>query len=154
MQSQNFKRTNWTNRRPLFQTETACKISLRNPNLCSAISPKCEISAPAPGYRHKLLRGLTGLETQAHVRVLPACHFSCWAQTSQHATSRKVKHVELRYLYVQELVQSGLIRLRKVLGTLNPADILTKHVGKDTLCRRLELWVSSPNNLCELANFN
>jgi hypothetical protein len=74
-----------------------------------------------------------------------------WRDVSE---PRKTKRVELRYLYVQELVQSGLIRLRKVLGTLNPADILTKHVGKDTLCRRLELWVSSPNNLCELANFN
>ena len=49
----------------------------------------------------------------------------------------KTKHVELRYLYVQELVQSGLIRLRKVLGTLNPADILTKYVSKDTLYRHL-----------------
>ena len=48
-------------------------------------------------------------------------------------TSRKTKHVELRYLYVQELVQSGLVRLHKALGTLNPADILTKYVGKDTL---------------------
>ena len=50
-------------------------------------------------------------------------------------TSRKTKHVELRYLYVQELVQAGLIRTRKVLGTLNAADILTKIVGKDTLYR-------------------
>ena len=50
-------------------------------------------------------------------------------------TSRKTKHVELRYMYVEELVQSGLIRLRKVLGTLNPADFLTKYVGKDTLYR-------------------
>ena len=38
-------------------------------------------------------------------------------------------------MYVEELVQSGLIRLRKVLGTLNPADFLTKYVGKDTLYR-------------------
>ena len=35
-------------------------------------------------------------------------------------TSRKTRHVELRYTYVEELVQSGLIPLRKVLGTLNP----------------------------------
>ena len=52
-------------------------------------------------------------------------------------TSRKTKHVELRHLYVQELVQAGLIRTRKVLGTLNAADILTKYVGKDTLYRHL-----------------
>ena len=52
-------------------------------------------------------------------------------------TSRTTKHVELRYSYVQERVQSGLIRLRRVLGTLNLADILTKYAGKDTLSRRL-----------------
>ena len=55
-------------------------------------------------------------------------------------TSRKTKHVDLRYLYVQELVQAGLIRTRKVLGTLNAADILTKYVGKDTLYRHLDTF--------------
>ena len=51
--------------------------------------------------------------------------------------SRKTKHVQLRFLYMQELVCSGLVRLRKVLGTLNPADVLTKYVGKETLARHL-----------------
>ena len=45
--------------------------------------------------------------------------------------------MELRYLYVQELVASGMVRIRKVRGTLNPADILTKHIAKDTLHRHL-----------------
>ena len=52
-------------------------------------------------------------------------------------TSRKTKHVELRRFYMQELVQSGLLKLRKVLGALSPADILTKNVGKDTLNKLL-----------------
>ena len=56
---------------------------------------------------------------------------------SRFGASRKTKHVELRFLYVQELVASGMIRVRKVLGTLNPADILTKHVPKETLFRHL-----------------
>ena len=54
---------------------------------------------------------------------------------SRFGASRKTKHVELRFLYVQELVASGMIRVRKVLGTLNPADILTKYVPKETLFR-------------------
>ena len=57
--------------------------------------------------------------------------------TSRFGASRKTKHVELRYLYVQELVASGMVRIRKVLGTLNPADILTKYIAKDTLHRHL-----------------
>ena len=32
--------------------------------------------------------------------------------------SRKTKHVQLRFLYMQELVYFGLVRLCKVLGTL------------------------------------
>ena len=45
------------------------------------------------------------------------------SMAGRFGTSHKTKHVELRYLYVQELVQSGLKRSRKVLGTLNPAEI-------------------------------
>ena len=36
---------------------------------------------------------------------------------SRFGASRKTKHVELRYLYVQELVASGMVRVKKVLGT-------------------------------------
>ena len=56
--------------------------------------------------------------------------------SGRFGTSRKTKHVSLRYLYMQELVTSGLVKLRKVLGTLNPADVLTKDVSRDVLARR------------------
>ena len=58
---------------------------------------------------------------------------------SRFGASRKTKHVELRYLYVQELVASGMVRIKKVLGNLNPADILTKYIAKDTLHRHLPI---------------
>ena len=57
------------------------------------------------------------------------------SMAGRFGTSRKTKHVSLRYLYMQELVTSGLIKLRKVLGTLNPADVLTKDVSRDVLAR-------------------
>ena len=38
---------------------------------------------------------------------------------SRFGASRKTKHVHLRFLYMQELVVSGMVRMRKVLGTLN-----------------------------------
>ena len=56
---------------------------------------------------------------------------------SRFGASRRTKHVHLRFLYVQELVVSGMVRVRKVLGALNPADILTKYVPKDSLNRHL-----------------
>ena len=56
---------------------------------------------------------------------------------SRFGASRKTKHVELRFLYVQELISSGMVRIKKILGTLSPADILTKYVPKETLQRHL-----------------
>ena len=52
---------------------------------------------------------------------------------SRYGTSRKTRHVQLQYLFVQELVTSDTTTTRKALRTLNNADILTKYVSK-------ELW--------------
>ena len=59
------------------------------------------------------------------------------SMASRYGTSRKTGHVQLRYLYVQELVTSGMVIIRKVLGTLNSADVLTKYVSKETLARHV-----------------
>ena len=39
---------------------------------------------------------------------------------------KKTKHVELRYFYMQDLVRSGVLIVRKVHTSANPADVLTK----------------------------
>jgi len=51
---------------------------------------------------------------------------------SQFGLSRKTRHVQLRFLFLQDLVQTGLIRLKKVGGTANAAYIFTKSVKADT----------------------
>ena len=56
---------------------------------------------------------------------------------SRFGTSRKTRHVQLRYLFIQDLVQEGVISLHKVQGTLNPADVATKWVTLETLVRHL-----------------
>ena len=38
----------------------------------------------------------------------------------------KIRHLDVRLMWVQELVKNGKIMLRKVKGTENPADMLTK----------------------------
>ena len=63
---------------------------------------------------------------------------------SRYGTSRKTRHVQLRHLFVQELVTSGMITIRKVLGTLNNADILTKYVNKETLARHVSTFGLRP----------
>jgi hypothetical protein len=52
----------------------------------------------------------------------------------------RVRHLAVGQLWVQEKVRSGEITLCKVLGTENPADILTKHVPRDTADQLLWLF--------------
>ena len=59
------------------------------------------------------------------------------SMSNRWGTTRKTKHIELRFLFVQELILSGVIVVKKVLGTLNPVDIMTKYASKHTLQRRL-----------------
>ena len=67
---------------------------------------------------------------------------------TRFGTTRKTKHIELRYLYMQELVTSGLVIIRKILGTNNPADILSKYVSKDVLHKHLNaVGILTPTSL-------
>ena len=44
----------------------------------------------------------------------------------------KLRHMETNWLWVQDVVRSGRIEVRKVAGVSNPADILTKpKAGRD-----------------------
>ncbi len=49
----------------------------------------------------------------------------------------KVRHLETRELWLQDRVARGDLEIRKVRGEDNIADILTKHVGKDLLDKRM-----------------
>jgi len=72
------------------------------------------------------------------------CHITLYtdstagkSMSNRWGTTRKTKHIELRFLFVQELITSGVVVVKKVLGTLNPADILTKYVSREILERHL-----------------
>ena len=49
----------------------------------------------------------------------------------------RMRHVELKYLWVQEAVSKGRIRMKKIPGFHNPADILTKPKERRELGRLL-----------------
>ena len=57
------------------------------------------------------------------------------SMATRFGTGKKTKHVELRFLYVQNLVQMGLLRMAKIDGTRNPADLMTRYVATDVLQR-------------------
>ena len=50
----------------------------------------------------------------------------------------KVRHVEVNQLWVQQKVGSGEIELKKVEGTNNLADALTKHVDREDIQKHLK----------------
>ena len=45
----------------------------------------------------------------------------------------KVRHIEVHQLWLQDRVSRGDLRVRKVEGSKNPADALTKYVDKGKL---------------------
>ena len=67
------------------------------------------------------------------------------SMATRFGTSENTKHVELRFLYVQELVRKGLIKLQKIGTKDNCADVLTKYFGTELLRSHLKkLCVSTP----------
>ena len=50
----------------------------------------------------------------------------------------RCRHINVQYLWIQERVREGQIGLAKVAGKDNPADMMTKAVGSETLQQHLE----------------
>ena len=49
----------------------------------------------------------------------------------------KIRHLHVADLWVQDRLRKKDFTLTKVLGTDNPADMLTKHVARDTLKKHM-----------------
>ena len=62
-------------------------------------------------------------------------------------SSKKAKHIDLKYLFIQQLVHNGILTVHKI-GTLdNIADIFTKYITAEVLNRHLyNVGLLSPNN--------
>ena len=52
---------------------------------------------------------------------------------AQRSGNGKVRHLRVQALWVQEVRCTRRLAYKKVLGTRNPSDILTKHVAKELL---------------------
>ena len=57
---------------------------------------------------------------------------------SQRAGIGKVRHLRTQGLWVQEARVTGRLQYKKILGSKNPADVLTKHVPRELLDKHLE----------------
>ena len=52
-------------------------------------------------------------------------------------SSKKAKHIELKHLFIQQLVLNDVVRIIKINTVANPADIFTQYVATETLSRHL-----------------
>ena len=52
-------------------------------------------------------------------------------------SSKKAKHIELKHLFIQQLVAHDLVRIVKINTVNNPADIFTKYAATETLLRHI-----------------
>ena len=52
---------------------------------------------------------------------------------SRQGVTKRTRHLDVRFLFLQDLVQKGDLRLVKVPGENNSADLFTKYVSKDIL---------------------
>jgi hypothetical protein len=74
-----------------------------------------------------------------------ACHITTHTDSSaaksmasRFGTTRKTRHIDLRFLYLQHLVKHGTVRILKISGEQNIADVLTKYVSSEILKRHME----------------
>ncbi len=55
----------------------------------------------------------------------------------------KIRHLDTRLLWIQDLVRNGTLHVMKVAGQDNPADLMTKHLATDMISEhlvRLNCW--------------
>ena len=58
----------------------------------------------------------------------------------------KLRHLETGYLWLQAAVKAKKLQVRKVLGTENPADLLTKHLAAADMWKNLEKLHMAPED--------
>ena len=56
---------------------------------------------------------------------------------SKLGISRRSKHIELKYLWIQDEIKEGKLELKKVGTHFNPSDVLTKYVAASVLGQHL-----------------
>ena len=85
------------------------------------------------------------LESQLSKNVNIRIHTDSTAGKSMATRFGTSKKTKLRYLFIQELVASGVVSIKKVSGTSNPSDVMTKYITKEVLQRHsMSLGIADP----------
>jgi hypothetical protein len=105
-------------------------------------SGEAELGAVVRGFSEAL--GLQSVGRDLGVELQPEVHADSSAAIGicHRCGIGKIRHLAVAQLWVQDIVRAKQVRLHKVLGTLNPADLMTKPLPRaeiDGHLRRLGL---------------
>ena len=98
-------------------------------------SGEAELHAIGLGVQEALFVTSLLLEAQLAKGISLTCHTdstSGKSMATRYGLGKKTKHIELRYLYMQELVNSGALRISKIGTKANHSDLLTKYLSGET----------------------
>jgi hypothetical protein len=87
----------------------------------------CSVSCEAIWLR-KLLTGLFDLEMEA--TVILCDNQSCIKMIENPMFHDKMKHIEIQYYYIHDMVQRGAVKLQNVGTNEQLADVLTKPMSR------------------------
>ena len=110
----------------------------RTQGTSASSSGEAELYAIGQGVSEALFLRSMLLQARLAKKVSVIAHTDSTAgkpTATRFGAGKQTKHVELRFLYVQNLVQMGLLKMAKIDGTRNPADLMTKYVATDVLQR-------------------
>ena len=65
---------------------------------------------------------------------------------NNQTTSQRTKHVDVRYHFVREYIEDGMVQIVFVKSKDNDADIFTKNLDGETYWRHANKFLSDPNN--------
>ena len=65
---------------------------------------------------------------------------------NNQTTSQRTKHVDMRYHFVREYIEDGMVQIVFVKSKDNDADIFTKNLDGETYWRHANKFLSDPNN--------
>ncbi len=96
-------------------------------------SGEAELGAVVRGFSEAL--GLQSVARDLGVELQPEVHADSSAAIGicRRSGFGKVRHLAVAQLWVQDLVRSKEVRLHKVLGTENPADLMTKPLPRSEI---------------------
>jgi hypothetical protein len=84
-------------------------------------------------WLQKLFKDLTG-STGAPTQIFED-NEACIANANQDRLSRRLKHMDIRYHFIQQQIELGLIKIEHIASADNPADIFTKPLQGNLFCK-------------------